>query len=143
MPTFLSDAKYSNVIVYCAGETCRNNIGGWDVKHVSVDAQLKGREFYTAKDKDMALRADYGFVLWDGKSPGAINNIFELIKHDKQAVVYFSPAKEFHTISHMSDAIDLLNKCDPAIIDSIRKKIKLPISFMETQNHAQGNLSLS
>ena len=31
MQTFLSDAKYSNVIVYCAGETCRNNIGprGW------------------------------------------------------------------------------------------------------------------
>lgn len=143
MQSFLSDAKYANVAVFCAGGTCRNNIGDWDEIYVSVDSQLKGRDFYTAKDKEMASKADYGFVLWDGKSPGSINNIFELLKHGKRVVVYFSPAKEFHSISHLNDAKALLNKCDPAIINAISKKIRLSKFITEIQNAAQGNLTLS
>ena len=143
MQKFLSDASYSNVVVYCAGETCRNNIGNWKEKQVSVDPQLKGRDFYTVKDKEMASKADYGFVLWDGKSAGSINNVFELLKHGKQAVVYFSPEKEFHTISHLNDAKILLKKCDPATVDSISKKIRLRKSIADVQSAAQGNLTLS
>ena len=33
----------------------------------------------TQKDKAMAAEADYGFVLWDGKSSGSISNVFELL----------------------------------------------------------------
>lgn len=143
MQKFLSDANYSNVVVFCAGKTCRNNIGNWDVTQVSVDPKLKGRDFYTAKDKEMASKADYGFVLWDGKSAGAINNVFELLKHGKQVVIFFSPEKEFHTISHLNDAKALLKKCDPATIDTISKKIKLHSSIADVQKSAQGNLTLS
>lgn len=143
MQNFLSDVNYSNVVVYCAGETCRNNIGNWKVKQVSVDPKLKGRDFYTVKDKEMASKADYGFVLWDGKSAGSINNVFELLKYDKQVVVYFSPEKEFHTISHVNDVNALLKKCDPATVDSISKKIRLRKSIADVQNAAQGNLTLS
>lgn len=140
---FLFDVSYLNVIVYCAGETCRNNIGNWDVTQVSVDPKLKGRDFYTAKDKEMASKSDYGFVLWDGKSAGSIKNVFELLKHGKQVVVYFSPEKEFHTISHLNDAKILLKKCDPATVDAISKKIRLRKSIADVQNATQGNLTLS
>lgn len=143
MQKYLSDVSYLNTVVYCAGEICRNNMGNWKVKQVSVDPKLKGRDFYTVKDKAMASKADYGFVLWDGKSAGAINNVFELLKYDKQVVVYFSPEKKFHTISHLNDAKALLKKCDPAIIDSISKKIRLRSSITDIQNAAQGNLTLS
>lgn len=143
MQKFLSDSQYSNVVIFCSGETCRNNIGEWDVKQVPVDPKLKGRDFYTAKDKEMASKADYGFVLWDGKSAGAINNIFELLKHGKRIVVYFSPEKEFHAISHLNDAKALLKKCDPTIIDAISKKIRLSTSIAEVNKAAQGNLTLS
>jgi|SaaInlV_130m_DNA_3_1039695.scaffolds.fasta_scaffold01588_2 hypothetical protein len=143
MQQYLTDTHYSNVKIFCSGEACRNNIGNWDVTQVYVDPKLKGRDFYTAKDKEMASKADYGFVLWDGKSSGAINNVFELLKHNKQAVVYFSPEKEFHTISHLNDAKALLKKCNPAIVDSISKKIRLPSSIADIQNAAQGNLTLS
>ena len=122
MQQYITDTRYSNVKVFCAGEACRNNVGNWDVTQVYVDPKLKGRDFYTAKDKEMAVKADYGFVLWYGKSSGAINNIFELLKHDKKTVLYFSPEKEFYTISHLNDAQALLKKCDPTAVDSIRKK---------------------
>ncbi|MBC8287409.1 MAG: hypothetical protein H8E42_08030 [Nitrospinae bacterium] len=143
MQQYLTDSHYSNVKVFCAGNTCRNNTGNWDVTQVYVDSKLNGRDFYTAKDKEMAAKADYGFVLWDGKSSGAINNVFELLKYNKQAVIYFSPEKEFHTISHLNDAKTLLNKCDPATVDLISKKIKLPSSIADIQKAAQGNLALS
>ena len=66
MQKFLSDAHYPNVVVFCAGENCRNNIGEWDVTQVPVNPKLKGRDFYTAKDKEMATKADYGvcYVGW-------------------------------------------------------------------------------
>ena len=36
------------------------------------------------------------------------------LKHGKQAVVYFSPEKEFYTISQLNDVKVVLEKCDPA-----------------------------
>ncbi len=143
MQQYLADTHYSNVKVFCSGETCRNNIGDWAVTQVSVGSKLKGRDFYTAKDKKMSSKADYGLVLWDGKSAGAINNVFELLKHGKQVVVYFSPEKEFHNISHLNDAKALLKKCDPTTLNLISKKIRLPSAIADIQNAAQGNLTLS
>lgn len=120
---FLKDSGYKNVVVFCAGEACRNNIGTWDVHKVFVDASLKGRDFYTQKDKEMAARADYGLILWDGKSAGSINNVFELLKRDKTAVVYFSPGKTFYDIKNLQDAHNLLKHCDEESIDSIKKRL--------------------
>ena len=47
---FLSDLKYSNVMVFCSGQVCRNNVGNWDIRKVIVDEKLRGRDFYTQKD---------------------------------------------------------------------------------------------
>jgi hypothetical protein len=90
MQTFLADSGYRNVTVFCAGEKCRNNVGDWSTKKVDVPKSLRGRNFYTEKDKAMAAQADYGFVLWDGKSPGSVNNILEMIKNGKMVVVYLA-----------------------------------------------------
>lgn len=114
MQSFLSERVYSNVFVYCAGQTCRNNIGSWGIEKVMVDPKLKGRAFYTQKDKVMAEVADFGFILWDGKSAGSINNVFELIKNGKKAVIYFSPRKEFISVKTVEDVQSLLGYCDPS-----------------------------
>jgi hypothetical protein len=113
MQAFLAEKHYLNVTVYCAGSTCRNNVGEWRTEKVSVDAKLKGRAFYTQKDKVMASEADFGFVLWDGKSEGSINNIFELMNKGKKSVVYFSPRKEFFNVKSANDIKGLIKLCDP------------------------------
>lgn len=140
---FLAELQYSNVVVFCSGEICRNNIGKWNKRHVSVDSKLKGRAFYTQKDKVMATEADYGFVLWDGKSAGSISNVFELLKREKLIVVYFTPENQFFTISSLNDAKALLKRCDDKAVISIGKKINLPPALAEVQNAAQGSLLLS
>lgn len=138
---YFSEIHYQNVIVFCSGNSCRNNLGNWNIKRVFVDPKLKGREFYTQKDKEMAAEADYGFVLWDGKSPGSFNNIMELLKRNKKALIYFSPDKEFYSVSKLEDAQKLLEKCDQESLSDISKKIKLSSSIREIEGLAQGSLS--
>jgi len=138
---YLSELNYSNVTVYCAGNLCRNNVGSWHINHVDVDPKLKGRDFYTQKDKVMATKADYGFILWDGKSPGSFNNIMELLKYRKKALVYFLPNQSFHTILQLEDAKHLLNKIDQSSKAEISKKIGLGAITQEIQNMGQGVLS--
>ena len=122
---YLAETGYEKVVVYCSGNRCRNNIGKWVASFVSVDRSKKGREFYAEKDKKMAEDADYGLMIWDGKSAGTINNIVQLIRRNKKSLVYFSPAKEFLTISDAKQINDLLNKCSPEALASIRKKTDL------------------
>jgi hypothetical protein len=129
------------VTVFCSGSECRNNFGEWNVKHVSVGAKIKGRYFYTQKDKAMAGEADYGFVLWDGESPGSISNVIEMLKRNKRAVVYLSPEKQFHAVSHLDDANKLLGKCDKKVFEVISKKIRLSSSMKEIRNSEQGALN--
>lgn len=81
---WLLEQAYSNVTVYCSGSVCRNNLGNWPTKSINVDRSLKGRDFYTQKDKAMAQVANYGLVLWDGKSQGSCNNLKELLQQNKK-----------------------------------------------------------
>jgi hypothetical protein len=92
---YLAEMRYPNVVVFCSGGHCRNNLGNWNVKNISVDSKLKGRDFYTQKDKAMAAEADYGLVLWDGKSPGSFNNIMELVKNRKKPWSILLPIESF------------------------------------------------
>ncbi len=138
---YLLDENYRNITVFCSGNACRNNLGNWNVSRVEVDSSLKGRDFYSEKDKKMAEIADYGLVLWDGKSPGSYSNIMELLKRKKKILVYFSPERRFLTISKLDDASNLLSKCDIASQDEIKRKIKLPSLIKEIESMAQGALS--
>ena len=139
---YLAVANYCNVKIYCAGSICRNNVGGWDVKNIDVDPNLKGRNFYTQKDKEMAFVADYGFVLWDGKSSGSINNIVELVNRQKSVVVYFAPKREFHTMKRLDDVYTLLKHCDEIDYRKIIKNIGLNSHLEDLSQSPQGSLNL-
>lgn len=138
---YLKEGEYNNVVVYCAGDKCRNNLGNWRIEHIQVDPKIKGREFYTQKDIAMATNADYGLVLWDGKSSGSMNNVFHLLKQNKKTLVYYAPEQSFYPIKHLDDAQKLLDKCDKSTLDGIARKIKLASSLKEIKNEAQGALA--
>lgn len=69
---YLYNHKYQNVTVYHINNKPRNNIGFQTVK-------VKGRS-YSAKDIAMSEIADYGLVIWDGKSKGTKANIDRIKK---------------------------------------------------------------
>ena len=142
MQGFLDEKLYRNVTVFCAGGTCRNNVGDWQVRRIEVSSKFKGRELYTQKDKEMAAEADYGFVLWDGKSAGSINNVFELLKREKTVVVYLSKKKEFKKISNPQDIKNLLQTCDSADYLAISRKTNINRRMEDLQLSAQGAFNL-
>ena len=134
---YLADVRYPNVIVYCSGNSCRNNIGNWEANKIQVGSQFKGRDFYTQKDIKMADDADYGFMLWDGKSIGTINNIIEILKRNKKAIVYLSPEKKFFSISSVKDAREFLSQCNQETLISLDKKTKISRSLNELEKGRQ------
>lgn len=142
MQSFLAETNYRNVTVFCAGDKCRNNVGEWPTKNVDVPSSLKGRDFYTEKDKAMAAQADYGFVLWDGKSAGSINNVLELIKRGKYVVIYLSAKRDFFTAKNAGDITRLLQLCDSSDYLNIAKKTNLSRTMAEMGHAAQGALNL-
>ena len=144
MQSYFAEAGYSNVTVYCAGTHCRNNVGGWTTRLVEANSNLKSRDFYAQKDKEMAKQADFGFVLWDGKSAGSMANMFELIKFNKTVVVYFGPEKEFYNLKSTDDVDKLLSKCALDTINMINKKTRPTTPSRKVDNDSrQETLSLT
>ena len=90
---YLADVNYDNVTVYCSGKTSRNNIGQWATRNVSVGKNEKNFQFYAAKDREMAQQAEFGLMIWDGKSPGTILNVLRLVQASKKAVLISIPGK--------------------------------------------------
>lgn len=141
MQAHLAERQYRNVIVYFVGEAPRNNVGGWSERRVEGDPNLSGRDHYAQKDKHMSRLCDFGFVLWDGKSPGSVQNMFWLAAEGKKAVVYLVPEHHFHCLKTPDDVVDLLLKRDDDVLDELDKKIELPAS-LKRANRRQHLLDL-
>jgi len=125
MQQYLAERSYKNVVIFCAGQTCRNNIGGWKTKHVVINRGQKDFRYYAARDKEMSEEASYGFMLWDGKSKGTLNNIVNLLELDKYVVVYLSPKKHFFTLKSRDQLPDLLSNCDQEAMRYFEESLKL------------------
>jgi hypothetical protein len=122
---YLAQEGYKNVRVYCMDGNCRNNVGSWDI--VVIDSGGKKRDFtyFAMKDARMSQEADYGFMIWDGKSKGTLNNILNLVELEKVALVYFSPASEFVSVKSRNEIALLVARCGENASDALNKSIKL------------------
>ncbi|MBN1601765.1 MAG: hypothetical protein JW915_09160 [Chitinispirillaceae bacterium] len=140
--TELKNKNYKNVNVYCSGETCRNNVGKWATIHIEVPPKVNGRKFYMLKDEQMAEDADYGFLIWDGKSAGTINNLANLVKGGKTGIVYFSKMESFFTVKDKLTFEELLRKCNPEDLQKIEQKTGLKKKLSQEPELLQQVLAL-
>lgn len=108
---FYNKLDYKNVIVFASEGKARNNIGYWKIENVAVNEKLKGYEFYAQKDKEMAKNADYGFMIWNGKSKGTLNNIINLVLKNKKVLIYFIPKGKFVCIDDENRIKQLVSLC--------------------------------
>lgn len=115
----LADHKYQSVNVYASNGTVRNNIGDWAVVAIQVSDDVKGFNFYAAKDKAMAKAADIGFMIWNGKSRGTFENIINLASQHKPCLVYHTIKKAFFLIKDVEAAEKL--KCESGKSTSSRE----------------------
>jgi hypothetical protein len=132
---YLFQRRYQDVNVFCSGEYCRNNLGNWNVRHVQSGRSSKDFAFYAAKDKEMSVEADWGFMLWDGKSKGTLNNILSLLENRKKVSVFFSPKKLTITLHSPRDLSHLLKHCDRMDLDYFEKTIRVHERLQGAQEH--------
>lgn len=133
MQEYLAEKCYKNVLVFCAGHVCRNNIGNWETRNVNPKSSRRDFDYYSAKDVLMGEEADYGFMLWDGKSKGTLNNIVNLCEHNKKVLVYFSPAKSFYTVESERDVSKLLEHCDPDLVRKLDRILRISLRLHSRQ----------
>ncbi len=133
MQNYLYEHKYGRVTIYCMGNDCRNNIGSWMIKRVSSDRKTKDFAYFSLKDLRMSEDADYGFMVWDGKSKGTLNNIINLCERNKTTLVYFVPEEKFYTISKFGDVAELLQKCDPERVYQFESLLQINARINERQ----------
>ena len=123
----LADRTYPNVLVYCM-DRCRNNLGDWPTKQLTLPGVRKDFAYYAEKDAAMAQDAQCGVMLWDGESKGTLNNIQNLISSGKKVMVYLAQEKAFHSLSFQDDLHALLDRCDPALIEYAQRQIRTKVS---------------
>jgi len=131
---FLKERSYNNVFVYCSGNGCRNNLGNWESVKIGDESKTKNIKFYMMKDAEMANKAEYGFMLWDGKSAGTINNVLNLLSKQKKTLIYFSPKKKFYTISNIDILTQLLKSCNEEDLKKIDTKINFTKKLEELKS---------
>jgi hypothetical protein len=91
----LAARHVQNVTVFHVGNEPRNNAGHWLTHGVQTEHPAGTRAYFTAKDMVMAQQADFGLMIWDGKSPGTYRNIQWLAAQDKPVFVFDAPKKEW------------------------------------------------
>ncbi|HZT75872.1 MAG TPA: hypothetical protein VFA27_04385 [Vicinamibacterales bacterium] len=123
--SYLASKRYGNVLVHCMANHCRNNVGNWETRELTATPNARGFEYYTVKDRAMADDAEYGLMLWDGKSKGTINNVVNLCRAHKPAVVYVAPAKSFTTVRKLDDLQAVLAQGDAVSVRRLVTELRL------------------
>jgi hypothetical protein len=120
---FFRERQYPNVVVFCTGGECRNNLGPWPMSPITPPHHTRDFEYFTAKDAAMAREADFGLMLWDGDSAGTLVNVARLVAFHKPVVVYISPQRRFLTLKSREDLDVLLSSCPTAVRSRIGEYI--------------------
>ncbi len=120
--------------IFSSTQKPRNNLGSWPVNFVKTDHAHGTRAFFTAKDIQMAEKADCGLMVWDAKSTGTLSNVIELLIRNKNSVVFINKAKKFIVIKspeHLDELVQCMNATDFAKAD---EKIKLTQKINKLKN---------
>ncbi len=117
----LFESHYEHVTVFCSGEVCRNNLGKWKTRQIKTSKQAKGFQFYAAKDREMAREADFGLMIWDGKSAGTVLNVLRLVRADKKAVLIDVQEKKATTFKTEGDWNKFLSHCPVELRNDLKE----------------------
>ncbi|MGC2528480.1 MAG: hypothetical protein WA639_12080 [Candidatus Acidiferrum sp.] len=122
---YLDERRYRNVTVFCMEGGCRNNVGQWPMEKIAAaDPSRRDFAYYSTKDRAMVDEADYGLMLWDGKSRGTLRSIIDLVRHSKPVIAYVAPANSFYTLRQSDDIAEMLSHVDPAALQGIEAELR-------------------
>ena len=122
---YLCSKHYQNVEVFCTERICRNNVGNWPIRSISAPTRHYDAQFYSAKDRAMAIEATVGLMVWDGKSLGTLLNVFRLLRLQKKAVIYTLPERRFQEFRNLDEWERFLAGRDMGLRRKVEQRTKL------------------
>ncbi len=137
--SYLHSKHYDLVEVFCAGDHCRNNLGGWLARTISANVKRRDFSFYATKDRAMADEASYGLMIWDGKSVGTLMNVSRLIRQGKTVVVYSVPARRFTDVKSEVDWQAFVSRCGAELRERIQHESETEERATEKRPEPAGN----
>lgn len=137
--SYLFEKNAKPVLLYCAGDQPRNNIGKWAVKKIQTTYSPGTRSYFTAKDLAMAEDCDYGLMIWDTKSTGTLSNAVELLKRNKNSLVFVNKEKLFIKVKSVSDLESLVSYMSESAKNKAEKKVDIT-SKIESLKNEQNSL---
>ncbi len=129
MQGLLAGYGYEHVGVFHAGAEPRNNLGDWAAYHIPPPDGAKGFAVHAEKDREMARRADFGLMVWDGVSPGTCLNVLRLALLASPCVVYDTMRGRVATVHNTSDWRAMLHNAGVAV----RRKVEARMTEDERQ----------
>ena len=120
---YLYDRHYDHVTVYCSGKFCRNNIGEWNTRCVDVSGSKRDFQFYTAKDREMADKAEVGLMIWDGESPGTFRNVLHLAGASKKAILIW-PKNQVYTLENENGLNSFIQELPISLRENLEQKLQ-------------------
>lgn len=121
----------SAVIVFCVAWPGRNNLGRWPIQIVNNRARKGSTKVAAATDVAMAATADFGLMIWDGKSTAVLMNVIELTKHGKKSVMFIEPTASFVVIRNAIDLVTLVDLMPKGARANAEDKIALSDKLSE------------
>lgn len=121
--SLLAGYGYEHVGVFHAGCEPRNNLGDWAAYHRPAPNGAHGYAFHAEKDREMARRADYGLMIWDGASPGTCLNILRLAAIASPCVVYDTMRRMQRTVRNVRDWHEMLHAAGPDVCRQVEARM--------------------
>ncbi|GAA4134583.1 hypothetical protein ACFFTN_13230 [Aminobacter aganoensis] len=123
MQGLLAGYNYEHVGVFHARAEPRNNLGDWAAYHIPPPDGAKGFAIHAEKDREMARRADFGLMVWDGASPGTCLNILRLAVIGSPCVVYDMMRGRVATVHTIGDARAMLDEAGGEVRRAIEARM--------------------
>lgn len=113
--SLLAGYGYEHVGVFHTGKEPRNNLGDWAAYRIPPPDGAQGFAFHAAKDREMARRADFGLMIWDGASPGTCLNVLRLALIGSPCVAYDTMRGTVATVHNPQDWRAMLKSAGPDV----------------------------
>ena len=123
--SLLAGYGYEHVGVFHAGKEPRNNLGDWAAYRVPPPGGAQGFAVHVEKDREMARRADFGLMVWDGASPGTCLNVLRLAVIGSPCVVYDMLRRTVATIHNTADWSAMLHSAGPDVRNAVEARMAL------------------
>lgn len=138
LQNLLAKAGVEAVTVYYAGDLPRHNVGSWPTVRIDSGLKSKSHRMYGAKDRAMSERADFGLMIWDGKSIGTLANAIDLVQRGRTCYLrVLTKTQELMEIKSLAELVDFKERFKEPFLEAEKRMKASQRRAKKSSNHVE------